>query len=99
MYFVGGDPLNYLSYFKRATVYLAIGRAKSALPDLDKVIELKPDFKQVTRLLEHCVKLFVALLQARMERGNILLKLGKIDEAIHDYESLVCNNIIVLLIL
>jgi len=45
--FVGGDPLNYLSYFKRATVFLAIGRAKSALPDLDKVIELKPDFKQV----------------------------------------------------
>lgn len=48
LYFVEGDPLNYLSYFKRATVYLAIGRAKSALPDLDKVIELKPDFKQVT---------------------------------------------------
>jgi len=46
--FVEGDPLNYLSYFKRATVYLAIGRAKAALPDLDKVIELKPDFKQVS---------------------------------------------------
>ena len=47
---VGGDPFNYLSYFKRATVYLAIGRAKSALPDLDKVIELKPDFRQVRKL-------------------------------------------------
>ena len=50
MCIVEGDPFNYLSYFKRATVYLAIGRAKSALPDLDKVIELKPDFKQVTKL-------------------------------------------------
>ena len=48
--FVGGDPLNYLSYFKRATVYLAIGRAKSALPDLNKVIQLKPDFKQVATI-------------------------------------------------
>lgn len=47
--FVEGDPFNYLSYFKRATVYLAIGRAKAALPDLDKVIELKPDFKQVSK--------------------------------------------------
>ena len=27
-----------------------------------------------------------------MERGNILLKLGKIDEAIQDYESLVCKQ-------
>ena len=27
-----------------------------------------------------------------MERGNILLKLGKIDEAMEDYESLVCTN-------
>ena len=53
LYFVEGDPLNYLSYFKRATVFLAIGRAKSALPDLDKVIELKPDFKQVTNPLKH----------------------------------------------
>ena len=37
LYFVEGDPLNYLSYFKKATVYLAIGRAKSTLPDLDQV--------------------------------------------------------------
>lgn len=33
------------------------------------------------------------MLQAKMERGNILLKLGKVDEAIQDYESLVCSNI------
>ena len=93
--FIEGDPLNYLSYFKRATVYLAIGRAKSAVPDLDKVIQLKPDFKQVTlKLWKHGLKLYcVVLLQARMERGNILLKLGKIDEAVEDYESLVCREI------
>lgn len=39
-----GDPNNYLTYFKRGTVYLALGKAKNALSDLDKVLELKPDF-------------------------------------------------------
>lgn len=41
------DPTNYLTYFKRAAVYLAIGQAKRAIPDLDKTIDLKPDFSQV----------------------------------------------------
>lgn len=39
-----GDPNNYLTYFKRGTVYLALGKAKNALSDFDRVIELKPDF-------------------------------------------------------
>lgn len=41
---VEGDPENYLTIFKRATVYLALGRSKAALKDLDRVVELKPDF-------------------------------------------------------
>ncbi|CAH1782195.1 unnamed protein product [Owenia fusiformis] len=41
---VDGDPSNYMTYFRRATVYLAMGKSKSALPDLKKVIELRPDF-------------------------------------------------------
>ena len=47
MWPVDGDPTNYLTYFKRAAVYLAIGQAKRAIPDLDKTIKLKPDFSQV----------------------------------------------------
>lgn len=39
-----GDPTNYLTYFKRSTVYLALGIAKNALSDLDRALELKPDF-------------------------------------------------------
>lgn len=39
-----GDPENYLTYFKRGTVYLALGKARFALGDLSKVLELKPDF-------------------------------------------------------
>ncbi|XP_052217768.1 dnaJ homolog subfamily C member 3-like [Dreissena polymorpha] len=41
---VDKDPYNYLTYFRRATVYLALGKSKSALPDLDKSIELRPNF-------------------------------------------------------
>jgi DnaJ homolog subfamily C member 3 len=41
---VEGDSRNYLTYFKRGTVYLALGKAKLALSDLDRVLELRPDF-------------------------------------------------------
>ncbi|XP_050548295.1 dnaJ homolog subfamily C member 3-like, partial [Daktulosphaira vitifoliae] len=41
---VEGDPGNYLTYFKRGTVYLALGKAKFALLDFGKVLDLKPDF-------------------------------------------------------
>lgn len=41
---IEGDPTNYQSYYRRATVYLAMGKSKAAVPDLDRVIELKPDF-------------------------------------------------------
>lgn len=41
---VEGDPNNYLTYFKRGTVYLALGKSKFALMDLDRVLQLKPDF-------------------------------------------------------
>lgn len=42
----GADSGNYLSFFKRATVFLALGRLKQATRDLDTVLELKPDFEQ-----------------------------------------------------
>lgn len=46
-YLSDGDPNNYLTYYRRATVYLALGKSKSALPDLDMVVKLKPDFTSV----------------------------------------------------
>ena len=46
-FIIEGDPMNYMTYFRRAAVYLALGRSKSALPDLDQVIELRPDFTKV----------------------------------------------------
>uniref|UniRef100_A0A182MCG3 J domain-containing protein n=1 Tax=Anopheles culicifacies TaxID=139723 RepID=A0A182MCG3_9DIPT len=41
---VEGDPNNYLTYFKRGTVYFALGKAKFAISDFSRVLELKPDF-------------------------------------------------------
>lgn len=41
------DPTNYMTYYRRATVLLAMGKVKAALPDLDKVVELKADFISV----------------------------------------------------
>lgn len=42
--FSEGDPDRYLTYFKRGTVYFALGKAKFALNDFSMVLELKPDF-------------------------------------------------------
>ncbi|XP_037949949.1 dnaJ homolog subfamily C member 3 [Teleopsis dalmanni] len=41
---VEGDPNNYLTLFKRGTVYLALGKTRFAIQDFTKVLELKPDF-------------------------------------------------------
>jgi len=41
---IDADPNNYMSYYKRATVWMALSRPKPALADLDKVMTMKPDF-------------------------------------------------------
>ena len=57
--FEEADPKNYLAYFRRATVYLAMGKSKSALPDLTQVIQLKPDFIAVRfDVIEKIISLF-----------------------------------------
>lgn len=42
--FADGDPTNYLTYFKRGTVYLALGKAKFALLDFERLLELNQGF-------------------------------------------------------
>lgn len=44
------DPNNYQALYRRATVLLATGKMKAALPDLNRVVELKPDFIAVSFL-------------------------------------------------
>ncbi|XP_010771879.1 dnaJ homolog subfamily C [Notothenia coriiceps] len=72
---VDGDSKNYMAYYRRATVFLAMGKSKSALPDLSRVIELKPDFKS-----------------ARLQRGNLLLKQGGLDEAERDFKTVLNSS-------
>lgn len=76
-----GDPSNYLTLYRRATVYLAQGRAKAALEDLNRVLEIQPDF-----------------IQARAQKGNILMKLGRLHEAHIELEKVVSINVMVRLI-
>ncbi|KOS18316.1 DnaJ -like protein subfamily C member 3 [Escovopsis weberi] len=42
---IARDPTNYLSFFKRATTYLSLGRASQATEDFNKVLSLKPGFQ------------------------------------------------------
>ena len=73
--FSDADPKNYMSYYKRATVFMALSRSRPALTDLDKVIELKPDFGQ-----------------ARIQRGSILTKMGRLDEAHIELERVISKD-------
>ncbi|KAI0912433.1 DnaJ domain-containing protein [Ustulina deusta] len=39
------DPSDYLTFFRRATTYLSLGRASQATSDFNKVLELRPGFE------------------------------------------------------
>lgn len=43
------DP-NYLTYYKRATAYLSLGRHAAALDDFDEILKINPSFSQVGRV-------------------------------------------------
>merc|ERR1712018_436839 len=72
---VDADPSNYMSYYKRATVFLALSRSRPALADLDKVIQLKNDF-----------------MAARIQRGSVLIKMGRLDEAHIELEKVLAKD-------
>uniref|UniRef100_A0A674GV20 DnaJ homolog subfamily C member 3 n=1 Tax=Taeniopygia guttata TaxID=59729 RepID=A0A674GV20_TAEGU len=72
---IEGDSENYIAYYRRATVYLAMGKSKAAIRDLSKVVELKQDFTS-----------------ARLQRGQLLLKQGKFDEAEDDFKNVLKSN-------
>ncbi|ETS85478.1 hypothetical protein PFICI_03503 [Pestalotiopsis fici W106-1] len=42
---IARDPSDYLTYFKRATTYLSLGRTSQASDDFNKVLSLKPGFE------------------------------------------------------
>jgi DnaJ homolog subfamily C member 3 len=95
LYLLDGDPRNYLTFFKRATVYLALGKAKFALADLEKVLELKPDFTAVSHVLLCNLKqnsISLLCFQARIQMAQVLLKQGDLDNAEQVYYDVVRYN-------
>lgn len=64
-----------MSYYKRATVFLALSRSRPALADLEKVIQLKNDF-----------------VAARIQRGSVLIKMGRLDEAHIELEKVLAKD-------
>ncbi|KAI0015834.1 DnaJ domain-containing protein [Xylariomycetidae sp. FL0641] len=42
---IARDPSDYLTFFKRATTYLSLGRTSQATNDFNKVLELRPGFE------------------------------------------------------
>jgi DnaJ family protein C protein 3 len=42
---IARDPSDYLTFFRRATTYLSLGRTSQATSDFNKVLELRPGFE------------------------------------------------------
>jgi DnaJ family protein C protein 3 len=48
------DPSSYVNYYKRATVYLSLGKHSAALDDFDAILRLNPGFAQVSQSTDFC---------------------------------------------
>jgi DnaJ family protein C protein 3 len=46
---LGADAKNYQAFYKRATAYLALGRTKQAVKDLNVVLNFDPAFSQARK--------------------------------------------------
>eukprot|EP00008_Paramoeba_atlantica_P009121 CAMPEP_0201481076 /NCGR_PEP_ID=MMETSP0151_2-20130828/5402_1 /ASSEMBLY_ACC=CAM_ASM_000257 /TAXON_ID=200890 /ORGANISM="Paramoeba atlantica, Strain 621/1 / CCAP 1560/9" /LENGTH=538 /DNA_ID=CAMNT_0047863107 /DNA_START=107 /DNA_END=1723 /DNA_ORIENTATION=- len=64
------DSSKFIGYYKRAIASVQRSNANSALSDLDRVIELKPDY-----------------LQALIQRGNVLMSLGRFKDSRAQYQQ------------
>lgn len=78
---IDGDPSNYLSYYRRATVYLALGRSRTGLQDLDEVIRLKPDFTAARAQRGGVLVKLGRLEEAHIDLENVLRKEPGHEEA------------------
>lgn len=82
---IDADPNNYMSYYKRATVWMALSRPKPALADLDKVLTMKPDFA-VSRVKRGTLLMKMGRLdEAHIDLEKALTKDPGNDEAAQAY--------------
>jgi len=86
--FIDADPSNYMSYYKRATVFLALSRSRPALADLDKVLQLKADFTKA-RVQRATVLLKMGRLdEAHIDAENVLRRVADNEEANRVYTAI-----------
>ncbi|KAF7992847.1 hypothetical protein HCN44_005191 [Aphidius gifuensis] len=69
---IDGDPNNYLTYYKRGTVFLALGKAKQASQDWQKVLQLKSDFTPARLQRAHVLLKQAEFNEAENEYINVL---------------------------
>jgi len=84
---VEGDPSNYLTYYRRALVFMALGKYNQALKDLDKVIELKPDFSAAVLQRANLLLKQGQFEIAHVDFENVLRKEPDNQDAIHGYAT------------
>ena len=86
-----------MSYYRRGTVYLALGKFKSALNDLNRVIELKKDFtsarlQQANILFKEgrfgeAIESYEFVLKAEPENTEAKTRLDRIYSILNDLDS------------
>lgn len=82
---VEADPSNYMSYYKRAAVFLALSRSRPALADFDKVLALKSDFLQARAKRGALLLKMGRLDEAHIDLEKVLAKEPGHDEAARLY--------------
>ena len=82
---VDADPSNYMSYYKRATVYLAMSRSRPALSDLDTVLKRKPDFLKARHQRGGVLLKMGRLDEAHIDLENVVRKEPNNEEAQKQY--------------
>jgi len=82
---VDADPSNYMSYYKRATVYLAMSRSRPALSDLDTVLKKKPDFLKARHQRGGVLLKMGRLDEAHIDLENVVRKEPGNEDAQRQY--------------
>jgi len=82
---VDADPNNYMSYYKRATVYLAMSRSRPALSDLDTVLKKKPDFLKARHQRGGVLLKMGRLDEAHIDLENVVRKEPGNEDAQRQY--------------
>jgi len=82
---VDADPDNYMSYYKRATVYLAMSRSRPALSDLDTVLKKKPDFTKARHQRGGVLLKMGRLDEAHIDLENVVRKEPDNEDAQRQY--------------